>query len=93
MNHPINTEKRIIRVFPQKTSYTPEDGYVRIGSPDMFDRIELPPHDEIHVSCTFTWDKKRCEQLQDEWQSCTRAPVLLGGPAYGSKAYDFVQGL
>ena len=93
MNYPLQTEKRIIRVFPQRTSHTPDDGYVRIGSPDIFDRMELPPHEEIHISCTFTWDKPRCEQLREEWQTCTRAPVLLGGPAYGNKAEDFVQGL
>jgi len=81
--------KKIIRVFPKRTSYTPEDEYVYIGRPDLF----VPEHDEVHISCTFTWDKKYCEELLDEWKIFTSKPVLLGGPAYGSEAKDFIQGL
>lgn len=42
--------KRIIRVFPSRTSYTPEDEYVFIGMPPFI----IPEHDEVHISCTFT---------------------------------------
>lgn len=78
-----------IRVFPKRTSYTPEDEYVYIGRPDLF----IPEHDEVHISCTFTWDKQYCRDLYDEWKVFTNKPVHLGGPAFGSEATDFVQGL
>ena len=49
--------KRIIRVFPRKTSYTPDDEMAFIGMPPII----IPEHDEIHVSCSFTWDKAYCD--------------------------------
>ena len=81
--------KRIIRVFPSRTSYTPTDDYVFIGYPPG---LLIPPHDEVHVSCVFTWDKTLCEDLQFQWEGATNKPVLLGGPAYGSQANDFTPG-
>jgi hypothetical protein len=84
---------KIIRVFPRRTSYTPTDDYVRIGHPDMFDRDMLPPHDEIHISCAFTWDRPICHILAAEWQEYTNKPVKLGGVAFGSPVEDFTQGL
>lgn len=81
--------KKIIRVFPHKNSYTPDDDYAFIGMPQLF----IPEHDEIHVSCTFTWDRKLCEELAFQWEGWTNKPVKLGGPAFNSEAYDFVQGL
>ena len=59
--------KRIIRVFPHKNSYTPDDEYAFIGMPQLF----IPEHDEIRVSCTFTWDKKLCEELAYQWEGWT----------------------
>ena len=50
-------DMKIIRVFPTKTSYTPIDDYVFIGMPPFI----IPEHDEIHISCTFTWDRDYCE--------------------------------
>ena len=82
---------RIIRVFPRKTSYTPEDQYVFIGPPPM--RIFIPDHDEVHVSCAFTWDKETCQELAYQWMAATNKPVRLGGPAFGSPAEDFIPGL
>ena len=82
---------RIIRVFPRRTSYTPEDAYVFIGQPPF--RALIPKHDEVHVSCTFTWDKRYCEELAFQWEAATNKPVKLGGPAFGSPAEGFVPGL
>lgn len=82
---------RILRVFPRRTSFTPEDDLAFVGMPPLPSFI--PEHDEIHVSCTFTWDKKQCEELAFQWEGRTNKPVKLGGPAYGSEAYDFIQGL
>ena len=81
----------IIRVFPERNSYTPEDEYTFYGNPPL--DIFIPEHKEIHVSCTFTWDKKRCEDLAYQWEGRTNKPVKLGGVAYQSESKDFVQGM
>jgi hypothetical protein len=81
----------IIRVFPRRTSYTPTDDYVFIGVPPL--QYFIPEHEEIHVSCTFTWDKAECENLAYMWEGATNKPVKLGGPAFGSQANDFIPGM
>lgn len=80
---------KIIRVFPHRTSYTPDDDYVFIGMPQFL----LPEHDEVHISCTFTWDKELCKELAYQWEVRTNKPVKLGGVAFGSPSEDFEQGL
>ena len=82
---------RILRVFPKRTSYTPDDDLAFVGYPPLAEMI--PEHDEVHVSCTFTWDKDECENLAYQWEGATRAPVKLGGPAYHSPCDDFTPGL
>lgn len=82
---------RIIRVFSRRTSYTPEDPYVFIGQPPF--REFIPEHDEVHISCTFTWDKERCRELEYQWEAATDKPVRLGGVAFGSPVEGFTQGL
>ena len=77
---------RIIRVFPRKTNATPVDDLVRIGTePGLFDEA-----DEVHVSCTFTWDLPLAERLVKAW-ACV-APVRIGGPATGEAGGEFVPG-
>ncbi len=77
---------KLIRVFPRHTSLTPNDNLVFVGDPPL----DRPQADEVHVSCTFTWDKKRAEYLKDSWGQyyLTR----LGGPAYDDPSDGFVQG-
>ena len=82
---------KIIRVFPKRTSYTPADDYVFIGMPPM--KPFIPEHDEVHISCTFTWDKEYCEELAYQWEAATDKPVKLGGVAFGSPSEDFTPGL
>lgn len=79
----------IIRVFPRRTSYTPDDDMVFIGMPPLI----IPEHKEVHISCAFTWDKEYCKELAFQWEWRTDKPVKLGGPAFNSPAEDFVQGL
>ena len=81
----------IIRVFVRRTSYTPEDEYVFIGPPPM--GAFIPAHSAVHVSCVFTWDKDAAEELAYQWEAVTDKPVKLGGPAFGSVAVDFKEGL
>ncbi len=82
----------ILRVFPQRTSYTPTDDYVRIGEPDM---LPLPSDvTECHISCTFTWDTSRVLQLLPVWQRqlFRGCPVKIGGPGFGDSDGPFVAG-
>jgi len=80
---------KILRVFPYRTSYTPDDELVFIGMPPLI----IPEHDEVHVSCTFTWDKALCEELAFQWEGRTDKPVKLGGVAYNSPVKGFTPGL
>lgn len=80
-----------IRVFVQRTSYTPDDDYVFIGPPPM--AVFIPEHTEVHVSCCFTWDKAVAEDLAFQWEGATNRPVKLGGPAFGSAVEGFMPGL
>lgn len=82
---------KILRVFVRRTSYTPDDDLVWIGPPPF--REMIPEHDEVHVSCTFTWDMDEAEDLAEQWEIATQKPVRLGGPAYHSVAEDFTPGL
>jgi len=77
---------KLIRVFPRKTNASPDDEDVRFGFPGLFDEA-----DEVHVSCAFKWDIPLAEQLAIAWEAA--APTLLGGPALGSPAGEFMPGL
>jgi len=75
----------ILRVFPRRTSATPDDEYVRIGPPDM---LGLPPDvEEVHISVTFTWDVPEALLLYKAWRE-VHPKVLLGGPAFGDNRID-----
>jgi len=63
---------------------------VFIGEPPG---LIIPPHDEVHVSCTFTWHKTYCEELLYQWQAFTDKPVLIGGPAFSSPCTTFAPGM
>lgn len=66
------------------------EAYAFIGDPPLI----RPPADQIHVSCTFTWDKKEAERLAMAWGQYYRdVRVRVGGPAFGSYANDFISGL
>ncbi|MDD5220089.1 MAG: hypothetical protein PHV11_05965 [Candidatus Bipolaricaulis sp.] len=49
-----------------------------------------PQANEVHVSCTFTWDKPKAERLAKAWGQFY--PVKLGGPAYNDPCLDFTPG-
>jgi hypothetical protein len=78
----------IARVFPRRTSATPDDPLAFVGDPLLF----LPQVDEVHVSCTFTWDRTEAERLARAWTS-VGYEVRVGGPAYDAPAGDFQPGL
>lgn len=88
-------QRKILRVFPRRTSYTPSDPLVYIpnGTLQIPMLQLLPEFDEIHISCVFTWDKQYCRELEKMFRGLTNKPVYLGGPAFGSDAKDFIPGL
>lgn len=79
---------KIARVFPTRTSYSPTDADAYFAAPTWF----TPMYDEVHVSCVFTWDKKKAEALARDWKKHAKK-VLLGGPAYNSPVREFVPGM
>ena len=84
------TDKNIMRIFPRRTSHTPDDDFVAIGEPGLFIPNGI---DEVHVSCVFDWDKAGCIKLGNCWRERLRGiPVLVGGPAFESPCDDFVPG-
>lgn len=81
-------ENEIIRVFTRRTSYTPIGDYVFIGRPPL----TRPEAKEVHVSCTFTWDKTIAEDLAHDWSKYYPV-VKIGGPAYDAKGDEFIPGM
>ena len=55
---------------------TPQDDYAFVGDPPS--RMIRPEADEVHVSCSFTWDLKEAHRLIGAWQQYYPI-VRLGG--------------
>jgi len=79
---------RIARVFPRRTSATPDDPLAFTTPPPK----DVPEIDEVHVSATFSYDLLKAEQLTEAWRR-VGVPVRLGGPALGQPGGAFVPGL
>lgn len=79
----------VIRVFPTRTKWTPDDPLVFIGDPPLFrpGTAETP----VLISVTFQWHLKEGERLRRAWSSFYRN-VQLGGPAYGDPGGEFIAG-
>ena len=80
---------RILRVFPERTSFTPVGPLVQVGGPDFSTPRDV---DEVHVSCCFTWHREQTKSLASVYERNYVCPVRLGGPAFGSAPDDFVPG-
>ncbi len=78
---------RIIRVFPRRTSLTPVDDLAFVGYPPMI----RPEADEVHASCTFTWDIEYARQLALAWGQYYH--VKLGGVAFDACPDEFIPGM
>lgn len=78
---------RIARVFPRKTTFSPNDQDAYFGPPGLF----TPKYDEVRISCVFTWDKPIAERLAQNWQG--HGMVKIGGPAYGDIGGEFTPNL
>lgn len=78
----------IIRVFPRRTKWTPDDSLAFIGDPPLFRPDPLP----VHVSVTFTWDLPEATRLAKAWAH-HYSDVRIGGPACDDPGGDFTPGL
>jgi len=79
---------RIARVFPAKTSMSPDDIDAYYDVPGLF----TPHYDEVHISVTFTWDMQKIEHLKYGWRN--HADIIkVGGCAVGDRGEDFVSGM
>jgi len=69
---------------------TPRDDYAFIGDPPS--EMIRPQADEVHISCTFTWDIAKAKRLVGAWGQYY-STVKLGGCAVGSPANGFLPGM
>jgi len=78
---------KIARVFPRKTTASPDDELAFFDEPPLF----IPEVDAVHVSVTFSYDLSKAERLAKAWERI--APVTMGGPAINDPGGDFVPGM
>ena len=77
----------MIRVFARKTRACPDDVEAFFGPPTKQGYGE-----PASISCTFTYDKVKAEQLAEQWEQAGYN-VSCGGPAYNDTGGEFVPGL
>lgn len=77
----------MIRVFPRKTAWTPDDELAFIGNPPLF----RPDDQPVKVSVCFTWDIPEGQRLKRAW-SDYYSSVELGGPAFSDPGNGFTPG-
>lgn len=79
----------MIRVFPYRNKWTPDDELVFIGDPPLF-----RPEDRtipVRISVTFTWHRPEAERIKIAWSQFYE-DVQIGGPAYNDPGHEFVPG-
>jgi len=74
----------VIRVFPRKTKWTPDDELAFIGEPPLF----RPPDMDVYISVTFTWDILEGRRLLEAWSN-HYSSCLIGGPAFDAYGVNF----
>jgi hypothetical protein len=83
------TGAAMIRVFPARTKWIPQDDLAFVGELPLFH-----PEDKntpVRVSVTFTWHKTRAEKIAESWAGYY-SDVKIGGPAYGDPGGEFEPG-
>jgi len=79
---------KIARVFPRKTNASPDDDLAFFGPPPE----PYPEVDEVHISVTFSYDRKKARELYKAWEKVSPT-IRLGGPAIGDPGVNFTPGL
>ena len=82
--------QEIIRVFPQRNKWTPDDPLAFVGEPPLF--RPGTPDTPVMVSVTFTWFRKRAEEIANSWRMYYNN-VRVGGPAYDDPGAEFSPGM
>jgi hypothetical protein len=82
-------EHDLIRVFPERNKWTPEDDWAFVGFPPFF--RPGTPDTPVHISVTFTWHRKLAQQLAGSWRMYYKN-VRIGGPAYDDEGGEFIPG-
>ena len=77
----------MIRVFPNRTKWTPTDELAFVGDPPLFRPQQMP----VRVSVTFTWDLLEGQRLAKAWANYYN-DVEIGGPAFGDPGCEFEPG-
>ena len=77
----------MIRVFPNRTNWTPTDALAFIGDPPLFRPAQMP----VRISVTFSWDLLEGQRLLKAWADYYD-DVKIGGPALGDPGGEFEPG-
>lgn len=78
----------MIRVFPRKTKWSPNDDLAFFGPPPL----PLFRYKTVKVSVLFTWDISKGNELYRQWAECSD-DILIGGPAIGGPPGEFTPGM
>lgn len=84
--------QNMIRVFPDRNKWTPDDEMAFVGDLPLEPFRPGTPETPVMVSVTFTWWRRRSEQIAASWRTHYR-DVRVGGPAYGDPGGEFVPGM
>lgn len=77
----------MIRVFPRKTKWSPNDDLSFFGPPPS----PLFREKVVRVSVLFTWDIPKGQELHELWSECSD-DCQIGGPAFGDPGGEFIPG-
>jgi hypothetical protein len=83
--------EELIRVFPDRNEWTPRDEWAFTGDLPLEGMRPGTPDTPVMVSVTFTWWRRRAEQIAESWRTHYRN-VRIGGPAYDDPGAEFVPG-
>jgi hypothetical protein len=82
----------VIRVFPGRTTMTPDDPLAFVGFPPFEEFRPADPDTPVFVSVVFKWMRERAERIADSWRMYY-SNVRVGGPAYGDLGSEFTPGM
>lgn len=86
----MNTD--VIRVFPRRTKWTPEDDMAYCGYAPLTG-LGLPDRNvPVFISCVFTWDIQLAYRIKESWE-LFYSDVRLGGPAFKDPGGEFEPGM
>ena len=81
---------KLARVFPRKTSQSPDDEFAYFDTPDLY----TPFFEEVHISVTFTWDIAKGYKLAKAWKDMPKklAEYINSLPEFDNKIFREVTG-